>query len=343
MSAATWGGSDFVGGIGARRAPALLVVASGHIFSLIVLLALCLAIHVALPGSHYLLFAALGGFEGSLALAIFYRALAMGAMGLTAALTGLLTALVPVIFSLFHDGLPTPLTAGGLALGLVAIWLITHTPESKNSATGNPETGTPSTPPLIAEELNSDSQRCQGTTLQVAEKLVALKGHDFSRAVSGLGSTRALAPEGPASPNSHAIRASTPAAALLLGALAGCGFGTQLILFKFASPGGMMWVMTSARAAGVAAMLLVLVVMPPTRPWRGFWITGIAAGLLDTIGNLFYLQATRFGRLDVAALICSLYPAGTILLAALVLREWPTRRQLAGIAVALTAVALLGL
>ncbi len=128
LSAASWGGSDFVGGVGARRAPAMLVVASGHLFSLIVLLALCLAIRVALPGSHYLFFAALGGFEGSLALAVFYRALAMGAMGLTAALTGLLTALVPVLFSLFHDGLPAPLTAAGLALGLVAIWLITHSP-----------------------------------------------------------------------------------------------------------------------------------------------------------------------------------------------------------------------
>jgi len=57
-----------------------------------------------------------------------------------------------------------------------------------------------------------------------------------------------------------------------------------------------MWVMTSARAAGVMAMLLVLVAMPPKGPWRGFWLTGIAAGLLDTVGNLFYLQATRFGR-----------------------------------------------
>jgi drug/metabolite transporter (DMT)-like permease len=272
MSAATWGGSDFVGGIGARRASAMLVVASGHFISLIVLLALCLTIRIPLPGSHYLLFATLGGFEGALALAIFYRALAMGAMGLTAALTGLLTALVPVLFSLVREGLPAPLTIAGLAFGLVAIWLITHAP-----------------------------------------------GKDASGARA----------------------ASTPAKALLLGALAGCGFGTQLILFKFASPGGMMWVMTSARAAGVAAMLLVLVVMPPTRPWRGFWLTGIAAGMLDTIGNLFYLQATRFGRLDVAALICSLYPAGTILLAALVLREWPTRRQLAGIALALGAVMLL--
>ena len=272
LSAATWGGSDFVGGIGARRAPALLVVISGHLFSFLVLLAVCLGIGLALPGPHFLIYAALGGFEGSLALAVFYRALAMGAMGLTAALTGLLTALVPVTFSLFHDGLPAPLTAVGLVIGLTAIWMITHA--------------------------------------------TAAKGEQKKRT-------------------------PTPPAALLLGALAGTGFGAQLIFFKIASGGGMLWVMTSARAAGVVAMLLVLAVAPPKPPWRGFWLTGIAAGALDTIGNLFYLQATRFGRLDVAALVCSLYPAGTILLAALVLRERPTGRQIAGMALALAAVALL--
>jgi drug/metabolite transporter (DMT)-like permease len=272
MSAAAWGGSDFVGGFGSRRAPALLVVASGHFVTLIVLLAICLGTHLALPGNHDLLFAAVGGFEGALALALFYRALAMGAMGLTAALTGLLTALVPVLFSLFHDGFPNRLTAAGLTVGLAAIWLITHSPAA-----------------------NGSQQR----------------------------------------------KATTPPAALLLGALAGIGFGTQLILFKLAAGGNVLWVMTSARAAGVTAMLLVILVMPPTRPWRGFWLFGILAGSLDTLGNLLYIQTTRLGRLDVAAVVCSLYPAGTILLAALVLREWPTRRQFAGMALALAAVALL--
>jgi len=274
LSATTWGGSDFVGGVGARRAPALLIVASGHIVSLFLLLALCRAMGIAIPGSSFLLYAALGGFEGSLALAVFYRALAMGAMGLTAALTGLLTALVPVVFSLLHDGLPTPLTAIGLVMGLAAIWLITRTSSPKGTDTAAP---------------------------------------------------------------------STPPAALVLGALAGIGFGTQLILFKMASGGGILWAMTSARAAGVAALILVIAAMPPKAPWRGFWLTGILAGTLDTLGNLFYIQATRFGRLDVAAVVCSLYPGGTILLAALVLRELPTRRQMAGIAVALAAVALLSL
>ncbi len=266
-SAASWGGSDFVGGIGARRSPVLLVVASGHIVSMLLLLALCLGIRLPLPGTPYLIYAAIGGFEGSVALAVFYRALAMGAMGLTAALTGLLTALVPVLFSLYYEGLPTPLTAVGLAMGLLAIWLITRSSTIKD--------------------------------------------------------------------------VNTPPTALLLGALAGMGFGAQLILFKLASPAGILWTMTSARAAGSIAMILVLLAMPPKAPWRGFWLTGIAAGVLDTIGNLFYLRATQIGRLDVAALVCSLYPAGTILLAALFLRERPSRRQFAGIALALAAVILL--
>ncbi len=81
-----------------------------------------------------LVYAAVGGFEGSLALAIFYRALAMGAMGLTAALTGLLTALVPVVFSVFYDGLPSPLTAAGWRPGWRAIWLITHAPAKDGPA-----------------------------------------------------------------------------------------------------------------------------------------------------------------------------------------------------------------
>jgi hypothetical protein len=64
---------------------------------------------LALPGWGPFLYSAIGGLEGAFALALFYRALAMGVMGLTAALCGLLTALVPVLFSMIHDGLPTPL------------------------------------------------------------------------------------------------------------------------------------------------------------------------------------------------------------------------------------------
>jgi drug/metabolite transporter (DMT)-like permease len=269
LSAATWGGSDFAGGLGARRASSLLITASGQIISLLILLALTVGLHLPVPGKFQIICGAVGGFEGALALAVFYRALAMGAMGLTAALTGLLTAFVPVAFEFFHSGRPTAVTALGLGAGFLAIWLITHTPAN-----------------------------------------------------GGAGS---------------------PPKALLLGATAGVGFGAQLILFKIASEGGVIWALTAGRLAGVFAILLVIVCAPPLRPWCGFWLAGIVSGLLDTVGNLFYMLASRFGRLDVAAVICSLYPVGTILLAGVILHERPTRRQLTGMAVALAAVALLSL
>lgn len=279
LAAASWGGSDFIGGLGSRRASPLLITASGQAASLLILAVLCGVIHATLPGAHALILTAVAGFEAALALALFYRALAMGAMGLTAALTGLMTALVPVVFSILRHGLPAPFTLAGLVAGCAAIWLITH-------------------------------QRAQAGK-------------------------------------------AAPAAALLLGALAGAGFGSQLILFKLAEPAaglnlagrfaGILAIMTVARAAGVTALFMVLA-LTRTRPaGQRFWKIGIVAGLMDTAGNLMYLAAAQLGRLDAAAVICSLYPAGTILLSALVLRERPTRRQIAGMALAVGAVALLSL
>jgi drug/metabolite transporter (DMT)-like permease len=210
----------------------------------------------------------------------------MGAMGLTAALCGLLTALIPVLFSMIHDGLPTPLVAAGLVLGLCAIWLITRTPSTDEGLTG--------------ESAHSE--------------------------------------------NSLAPASRTP---LLMGALAGVGFGSQLILLKMAGTVSILWIMVYVRAAGVLGLVVLLLVVfrkgLPKGIRAGYIGLGILAGSLDTIGNVFYILASRFGRLDVAAMICSLYPGGTILLAMLILGEKPSRRQVAGIGLALAAVVLLSL
>jgi drug/metabolite transporter (DMT)-like permease len=69
----------------------------------------------------------------------------------------------------------------------------------------------------------------------------------------------------------------------------------------------------------------------------------LSTALLDTSGNLFFVAATRTGRLDVAAVLASLYPATTILLAALALGELPTRRQAMGMLTAVAAVVLIAM
>jgi|SRR5450432_6417 len=68
---------------------------------------------------------------------------------------------------------------------------------------------------------------------------------------------------------------------------------------------------------------------------------GIAAGMLDVSGTICFIRAAQLGRLDSAVMLTSLYPAITVLLARIFMREHFTRWKLAGIAAALAAVPLI--
>jgi drug/metabolite transporter (DMT)-like permease len=75
--------------------------------------------------------------------------------------------------------------------------------------------------------------------------------------------------------------------------------------------------------------------------WGAIFPVAAAAGILDTAGNLLYTVSSLTGRLDVAAVLSSLYPAGTILLAVWLLRERATRGQTVGMALAIVAVVMI--
>ena len=101
-----WGASDFLGGLATRKAHVFLVVAVAHSLSLGLLLLIAGAMHSPIPAERYALFGLCAGVFGGMALILYYQALSLGAMGLTTAVTGLLTSVVPVVYSFATQGLP---------------------------------------------------------------------------------------------------------------------------------------------------------------------------------------------------------------------------------------------
>ena len=122
----TWGTSDFVGGYAAKRADAFLLTAVAHASGFILMLSLALTQHAPIPNTPMLMWAAAAGLSGGAALAIFYRALAAGNMGLTAPVAALLGAAIPAALGMLTEGWPRPVQAVGFVLAAAGIWLISR-------------------------------------------------------------------------------------------------------------------------------------------------------------------------------------------------------------------------
>ncbi len=299
-AAVIWGAADFSGGIAARYLRVYWLLVISHACSLAALVLLAGLLHDPLPNAHILGWGLISGFAGGSALLMFYYALSLGDMGITAAITGLLTAALPVLFTLATIGAPSRRQLVGFLLAAGAIWLI-------------------SSQPGIVGEAGEEA-------IQERRKKLAL-----------------------------AI-------------LSGVGFGVYLIALRQANGGGLLWPLAASRVSSltlaVAGGLIfsrrsftVEAEATTSSPAfeaskTGRWDSnarrakiGIAlailAGACDTSGNFFFVAATRTGRLDVAAVLASLYPASTILLAIWLLKERTTARQAVGMATALVAVALI--
>ena len=207
---------------------------------------------------------------------LYYQALSLGEMGLTTALTGLLTAIVPVVYAFLTEGSPKSSQLAGFVIAAAAIALIAYAPA-----------GTPR--PL----------------------------------------------------------------ALGLAALAGLGFGVFLVVLKVGSTHGLLWQLIFSRMVSAALASAIAIgrwFAPQGR--GGLAPAGSGTSLLldcwicrgvGSYWSLLYMQSATRGRLDVAAVLASLYPVVTIILAAWFLKERATSSQALGMALALGAVVLVSL
>ncbi len=128
------------------------------------------------------------------------------------------------------------------------------------------------------------------------------------------------------------------------GVLAGLGFGVLFVALGQVSDDAGLWPLVSAQAASAVTIVAVAVVL--RQPWVPREVAAwraVAMGPLGATATTAFLLATREGLLSVVSVISSLYPATTVLLATLVLKERIQAWQGVGLALAATAVTLVAL
>ena len=144
---------------------------------------------------------------------------------------------------------------------------------------------------------------------------------------------------------SYAVGTTWNSSGAGLAILGGIGFGLFLVFAGQVGNTAVFWPLVAARGASTIMMMAISVRrklhLPISDP--GLRLPVLMAGALDALGNVFYVLASQAGRLDVAAVLSSLYPAMTILLAALILKEHIGRIQFVGVVLALAAISLIAI
>jgi len=121
-----WGTSDFLGGYASRKANAFLLTTVAHATGLMFMLVLASGTGAQFPSRASILWAIAGGMSGGGALALFYRTLGTGKMGLKAPVAAVVGATIPTIFGMATQGIPGAIHIAGFMVAAIGIWLISR-------------------------------------------------------------------------------------------------------------------------------------------------------------------------------------------------------------------------
>jgi len=269
LSALSWGGGDFIGGLASRSEKAVRVVTLAEIAGIVLLFVLKIFIPESVPPLQVWLVSGLASLLGTAGIIMLWVSLATGQMSIAAPVSALMAAIIPIIVSSFTEGFPGWLAGVGILFALVSIWLISQ------------------------DEKASHLERLSDLSLPL---------------------------------------------------LSGVGFGLYFVLMHTATHEYTLWPLIAARATSIPLLVAYgLITRQPPLPRRPLWPLVSLGGILDIGGNAFYVLAGQAGRLDIAAVLGSLYPASTVLLAAIVLKERLNRTQTLGVLAALLAILLMSI
>jgi uncharacterized membrane protein len=127
-----------------------------------------------------------------------------------------------------------------------------------------------------------------------------------------------------------------------LALLSGISVGIFFLSLARTSAAAGMWPLIAARISSISLFVVIAFVAKRTlRMTRTASATATFGGALDMAANAVYMTAARIGPLSIVVTLASLYPASTVILARVLLKEHLSRTQVAGIACALVAVVLI--
>lgn len=266
----SYGVSDFVGGVAARRVAALRVLLVAYPIEVVLL-----GVLAASAGGPIrfgaVFWGVLYGLSQALGMWAFFAALGSGPISVVSPVAAVLNAAVPVAVGVVLGERPGQTASVGVVLAMVAVMLV------------------------------SREATVEGVT-----------PYRF-----------------------------TPKVAWLT-VVAGVAFGMDLVFLHQAPHECRFWPLFIARLSATVVVLLLAATSKKLRPPRGkpLLLAG-AVALLDIFANVTMLEALRSWLLSLASMLISLYPAATVVLAMLVLRERVTRWQGLGMVLAMGSVAMI--
>lgn len=314
IGALVYGAADFFGGLAAKRLRSIVVTAAAAASGLVFLM-------IALPfvGGAWrpidVAWGALAGAFGVVAIALLYACLAIGPMSILSPLTAVVSAIAPMLWGLLVNGETlSPIGYVGLGVALIAVVLVGFIPGQRAVR--------PSTRGLLM---------AVGAGVAIGGFLIVIDQTSTESGLVPLVMTRitnlAITLIIVAVLIVRALTAGRSAASVLevSGAVIGATPSGHADL-EHAVAGG------AVRADAASAVSRA----------QAWWLA-VVCGVVDAAANALMLLALRTGDLSIVSALTALYPAGTILLAAIVLRERVAAVQWAGLALALLAGGMLAL